>query len=74
MSGVQIPLPRPLRGGPFRAHVLRTRYIRAFDIPKRPGVLVVVEAIKGQLVSWTMIPTKASYLNRQRYGELLYGR
>lgn len=54
--------------------MLRTRYIRAFDIPKRPGVLVVVEAIKGQLVSWTMIPTKASYLNRQRYGELLYGR
>lgn len=53
---------------------LRTRYVRAFDIPKKPGVLVVFSAVKGHIVSWTMVPTKPGYLDRQRYGALLYAR
>lgn len=54
--------------------VLRTRYIRAFEIPGLQGMLVVLEATKGQLVTWTLIPARLGYVERQRYGELLYGR
>ena len=54
--------------------VLRTRYVRAFDMGEKPGVVVVVEAVRGQLQSWTMIPVRQGYLERQRYGALLYGR
>lgn len=54
--------------------VLRTRYVRAFDMPKKQGMVAVVEAIKGQLVGWTIIPTRLGYLERQRVGHLLYGR
>lgn len=54
--------------------VLRTRYVRAFDMGDKPGMVVVVEAVRGQLQSWTMIPTRRGYLERQRYGRLLYGR
>jgi len=53
---------------------LRTRYVRAFDIPGKPGMLVVLQAVKGRLTGWTMIPTKLGYLDRQRYGTLLYAR
>lgn len=54
--------------------VLRTRYIRAFDMGEKSGVLVVLEALRGQLQGWTMIPVRRGYLERQRYGRLLYGR
>ena len=54
--------------------VLRTRYVRAFDMPDKPGMVVVVEAVRGQLQGWTMIPTRKGYLERQRSGFLLYGR
>lgn len=54
--------------------VLRTRYIRAFEMPDRAGMLVVLEVVKGQLVTWTLIPTRMGYLEQQRYGNLLYGR
>ena len=43
-------------------------------MPDKPGYLVVVEVVKGQLVSWTLVPTRPGYLQRQRYGHLLYGR
>lgn len=55
--------------------VLRTRYVRAFDVPGRQkGFLFVAEAIKGQLLGWTLIPVQAGYLEKQRYGWLLYER
>lgn len=54
--------------------VLRTRYVRAFDMPDKPGMTVVVEAVRGQLQSWTLIPTRRNYLERQRSGRLLFGR
>lgn len=54
--------------------VLRTRYVRAFDMPDKPGMMVVVEAVRGQLQGWTLIPTRKGYLERQRSGRLLYGR
>ncbi len=54
--------------------VLRTRYIRAFDMPERPGMMVVMEAVKGRMVSWTLMPSRIGYLERQRQGNLLYGR
>lgn len=54
---------------------LKTRYIRAFDAPGRQkGFVFVAEAIKGQLLGWTMIPVQAGYLEKQRYGWLLYER
>lgn len=54
--------------------VLRTRFIRAFDVAKTPGQLVVVEATAGRLEGWTMVPTKLAYLAKQRYGALVYAR
>lgn len=54
--------------------VLRTRYVRAFDMGDKSGLLVVLEAMRGQLQGWTMIPVRRGYLDRQRYGSLLYGR
>lgn len=54
--------------------ILRTRYVRAFEGIKKPGMVVVVEVVKGQLQGWTMIPTKMGYLEKQRRGRLLYGR
>lgn len=54
--------------------VLRTRYVRAFDMPDKSAVLVVVEAIEGEMVSWTLVPGRPSYIEKQRHGQLLYGR
>lgn len=53
---------------------LRTRYVRAFDVPGKSGLLVVFQAVKGRLVSWTVVPTRSGYLEKQRYGTLLYAR
>lgn len=54
--------------------VLRTRYVRAFDMGDKSGLLLVLEAMRGQLQGWTMIPVRRGYLERQRYGRLLYAR
>ena len=54
--------------------VLGTRYVRAFDMGEKSGVPVVLEAVRGQLQGWTMIPVRRGYLDKQRYGRLLYAR
>jgi len=54
--------------------VLRTRVIKAIATGKLEGQLLVAQARKGQLETWTVIPTRPGYLQNQRAGELLYGR
>lgn len=55
--------------------VLRSRLIKAFDLGKGKGMLVVANATRGMLEAWTFLPsTKWDYLERQRRGMLLYGR
>lgn len=55
--------------------VLRSRVLKAFQLDKRRGVIVVCNAVKGMLEAWTLIPTSDQrYLERQRRGLLLYGR
>lgn len=54
--------------------VLRTRVIKAFDIGEKEGLLVIANATRGVFEGWTIVPTKISYMNNQRYGTLVYGR
>lgn len=53
--------------------VLRQRVIKAIDLGKKTGMLVVFDASNGMLESWTMLPiTKSTYINQQRTGKLVY--
>lgn len=54
--------------------VLRARVIKLFDQGKKPGQLLVANVVKGMFEGWTMIPTRPGYLNKQRKGNLIYGR
>lgn len=55
--------------------VLRSRIIKAFDLGKGRGVLIVANATKGLLEAWTFFPvSQLSYLDKQRRGMLLRGR
>ncbi|MDT8383006.1 MAG: PBECR2 nuclease fold domain-containing protein [Gammaproteobacteria bacterium] len=55
--------------------VLRQRIIKAVDIGKGKGVLVVANAVKGMLEAWTFLPTSdMKYLKQQRRGFLMLGR
>jgi hypothetical protein len=55
--------------------VLRTRLIKAVKDRKGKGVVMVLQAKKGVLDGWTMIPTSnLKYLQGQRQGILLAGR
>jgi len=51
--------------------VLRTRIIKLY---KDARLFMVANAQHGQLESWTFVPAKASGLNKQRRGKLLYGK
>ncbi len=53
---------------------LRTRLIKAIRTGRTEGNLLVAQAHKGQLESWTVIPVRRDYLDRQRKGTLIYGR
>jgi hypothetical protein len=54
---------------------LRYRFIRAFDTGEKEGMMLVAQAVKGQLEAWTFVPvSRLSYLNKQRTGKLVHGR
>ena len=54
---------------------LRARVIKGFDLGQGRGLLLVANAVRGRLEGWTFIPTgNLAYLQRQRQGELIYGR
>ncbi len=53
--------------------VLRQRIINAIDTGEKEGILIVANAVKGFMESWTFIPmSDFRYLNRQRVGKLIY--
>lgn len=55
--------------------VLKQRIIKAINTGEKEGILIVANAIKGFMESWTFIPTdKMSYLNKQRIGKLIWKR
>lgn len=55
--------------------VLRSRLIKAFELEGGKGVLMVANAVAGQLEAWTFIPARSlSYLQNNRRGELIWGR
>jgi len=55
--------------------VLRYRYIKAYKLEKNKAVLVVFDALKGVVTGHTYFQTNdMKYLNKQRYGTLLYGK
>ncbi len=55
--------------------VLRQRVLKAIDLGKKGGILMVFDGSNGVVESWTMLPiTKQSYLDRQRTGRLIYRR
>lgn len=53
--------------------VLRERVIKAINSDHK-GILMAFTARNGIMESWTMIPTKTDYLNRQRVGKLIWKR
>jgi hypothetical protein len=54
---------------------LRTRVIKAVQLEKERGLLLVAQARKGMLEAWTMLLTRnLDYLNDQRRGKLLWTR
>jgi len=54
---------------------LRQRIIKAVELEKERGLLLVAQARKGMLEAWTMLPTtNFKYLNAQREGKLIYKR
>lgn len=55
--------------------VLRSRLIKAFDLDDGKGLVMVANAVAGQLEAWTFIPARSlSYLQNNRRGELIWGR
>jgi hypothetical protein len=53
---------------------LRYRYVKAYDLGKGKGMLAVIEAHNGFMTGWTFFPTSdLKYLNKQRYGHLIFG-
>lgn len=54
---------------------LRMRLIKVIDLGQDRGLLVVLQARRGALESWTVVPTTdQNYINRQRVGKLVYSR
>lgn len=54
---------------------LRARLIKSIATTQDRGLVVVLQARKGALESWTVVPTTdQAYINRQRAGKLIYGR
>lgn len=56
------------------AVVLRTRWVKLIDVGRRPGLLLVANATRGFLESWSFIPNEPGYLEKQRKGKLIWGR
>ena len=55
--------------------VLRQRIIKAIATGDKEGILLIMNARKGMMESWTFIPTPdLKYLNRQRVGKLIWMR
>lgn len=55
--------------------VLRHRIVKAVQIDKKRGLLIVAQARDGKMEAWTLVPTTDfKYLNRQREGKLLWAR
>jgi len=53
----------------------RVRLVKRIETGDKKGLLLVAQAHKGQLESWTFMPTSdLKYLNRQREGVLVYAR
>jgi len=53
--------------------VLRQRIVKAIDLGKKRGLLVVAQAVRGRLEAWTMVPVdNLAYLNKQRAGMLVW--
>lgn len=50
---------------------LRTRVIKAYDLGKGKNILIVANAVRGMLESWTFLPV--THLG-PRQGQLLYGK
>jgi len=54
---------------------LRQRFIKAIELDKNKGILVVANVVKGKLEAWTFVPmSQINALNKQRRGQLIYGR
>lgn len=55
--------------------VLRQRIIKAVTAYGKEGLLLVAQALKGQLEAWTFVPVaRLGYLQKQREGKLVWGR
>jgi len=55
--------------------VLRTRLIKGIKVKGEKALLVVFQSRNGFLESWTMIPSSdMKYINRQRFGRLIWKR
>jgi len=55
--------------------VLRHRFIKAIQMEKERGMMLVMDAQGGYPTGWTMIPmSDLKALNKRRVGKLLWGR
>lgn len=55
--------------------VLRQRVVKAVAVDGKEGLLLVANTVNGRLEGWTFVPTgDMKYLNRQRYGKLIWKR
>lgn len=54
--------------------VLRTRLVKVVQAGKDKGLLLVAQAVRGQLEAWTFLPAQTGYIQKQRVGNLVYGR
>lgn len=55
---------------------LRYRYIKGYQElgSGSKGMIVIVQAVRGQLEAWTAYPSRLAYFKGQRQGKLLFGR
>ncbi|MFW5490422.1 MAG: PBECR2 nuclease fold domain-containing protein [Desulfovibrio sp.] len=53
---------------------LSQRFVKVVQTEKQRGMLAVVQASRGMMTTWTMIPQNIRYLNRQRVGKMMFGR
>jgi len=54
--------------------VMRVRVVKAFALDRERALLVVANAVGGELEAWTIIPADLGYAQRQRRGQLVWGR
>lgn len=69
---VWLSLERHVQTGYYQ---LRSRIMKAYDLPQVRGLLLVAQQAGGYLESWTFVePKRLSYLNNQRAGKLWWGK